>query len=56
MDFYNVTQHPYFDRGRYLYFEGTYVNTFSGNPEATPRYNYNQILYRLDLEEKRLRV
>jgi hypothetical protein len=50
MDFYNVTQHPYFDRGRFLYFEGTYVNTFSGNPDPTPRYNYNQILYRLDLD------
>lgn len=56
MDFYNVTQHPFFDRGRYLYFEGTYVNTFSGNPDPTPRYNYNQLLYRLDLEEKHLRV
>lgn len=55
-DFYNPTQHPFFDRGKFLYFEGTYVNTFSGNPEATPRYNYNQILYRLDLEEKRLWV
>lgn len=53
-DFYNPTQHPMFDRGKYLYFEGTYVNTFSGNPETTPRYNYNQILYRLDLTDPRL--
>lgn len=53
-DFYNPTQHPMFDRGKYLYFEGTYVNTFSGNPETTPRYNYNQILYRLDLSDPRL--
>lgn len=55
-DFYNVVHHPFLDRGRYLYFEGTYVNTFSGNPETTPRYNYNQILYRLDLDDPRLRV
>ena len=49
--FYNVCQHPFLDRenGRMIYFEGTYANTFSGNPVATPRYNYNQILYRLDL-------
>jgi hypothetical protein len=55
-DFYNPTQHPFFDTdgGRRIYFEGTYVNTFSGNPEATPRYNYNQILYRLDLADPRL--
>lgn len=55
MDFYNPTQHPYFDRGKFIYFEGTYVNTFSGNPTPTPRYNYNQILYRLDLDDPRLR-
>jgi hypothetical protein len=56
MDFYNPTQHPFFDRenGRRIYFEGTYVNTFSGNPVATPRYNYNQILYRLTLDDPRL--
>lgn len=56
MDFYNPTQHPFFDEqnGRRIYFEGTYVNTFSGNPAATPRYNYNQILYRLALDDPRL--
>lgn len=55
-DFYNPTQHPFLDEadGRRIYFEGTYVNTFSGNPLATPRYNYNQILYRLNLEDARL--
>jgi hypothetical protein len=49
--FYNPCQHEFLDEadGRVIYFEGTYVNTFSGNPDATPRYNYNQILYRLDL-------
>ncbi|NQT15816.1 MAG: hypothetical protein HQ582_23880, partial [Planctomycetes bacterium] len=27
---------------------------FSGNPDRTPRYNYNQILYKLDLSDPRL--
>ncbi len=49
--FYNPCHHAFLDEqgGRIIHFEGTYVNTFSGNPDATPRYNYNQILYRLDL-------
>lgn len=54
--FYNPKHHPMFDEegGRIIYFEGTYTNTFSGNPDATPRYNYNQIMYRLDLADPRL--
>jgi hypothetical protein len=58
MDFYNPVHHPMFDQqgGRVIYFEGTYVNTFSGNPEATPRYNYNQLMYRLDLADPRLKL
>jgi hypothetical protein len=54
--FYNVCQHAFFDRdgGRTIHFEGTYTQTFSGNPEATPRYEYNQILYRLDVDDPRL--
>lgn len=57
-DFYNPKQHPFFDQegGRFIYFEGTYTNTFSGNPVQTPRYEYNQIMYRLDLADPRLRV
>ena len=56
--FYNPKQHPYFarDNGRTLYFEGTYTRTFSGNPEATPRYDYNQIMYRLDASDPRLNL
>ena len=27
---------------------------FSGNPDQTPRYNYNQIMYKLDLADSRL--
>jgi len=54
--FYNPKQHPMFDRenGRVIFFEGTYTHTFSGNAEQTPRYDYNQILYRLDLADERL--
>jgi hypothetical protein len=56
--FYNPTQHPFFDQqgGRTIYFEGTYTNQFTGNPETppTPRYEYNQIMYRLDLADPRL--
>jgi hypothetical protein len=54
--FYNPTQHVFFDQdgGRTIYFEGTYTHTFSGNPQQTPRYDYNQIMYRLDLADERL--
>lgn len=56
--FYNPTQHPFFDQdgGRIIYFEGTYAETFSGNPSPTPRYDYNQIMYRLDLAAPRLHL
>jgi len=55
-DFYNPKHHPFFDKngGRLIYFEGTYVNTFSGNPDKTPRYDYNQIMFKLDLSDPRL--
>lgn len=54
--FYNPRQHPYFDQdgGRFIYFEGTYTHTFTNNPDQTPRYDYNQIMYRLDLADARL--
>ncbi len=54
--FYNPAHHPFFDQdgGRLIYFEGTYANTFSGNPDATPWYDYNQVMYRLDLADPRL--
>ena len=55
--FYNPTQHPFFDEdgGRRIYFEGTYASTFSGRKDRTPHYDYNQILYRLDLSDPRLK-
>lgn len=54
--FYNPKQHPFFDQdgGRQIFFEGTYTHTFSGNNEQTPRYDYNQIMHKLDLADPRL--
>ncbi|TAH36946.1 MAG: hypothetical protein EYC70_08155 [Planctomycetota bacterium] len=54
--FYNVAQRPFFDQdgGRLIHFEGTYTMSFSGTETATPRYDYNQIMYRLDLSDPRL--
>ena len=56
--FYNPRQHPYFDKdgGRIIFFEGTYATTFSGNTDPTPRYDYNQVMYRLDLADPRLNL
>ena len=56
--FYNPKQHPYFarDGGRVIYFEGTYTAMFSRQGDATPRYDYNQMLYRLDLAEASRRM
>lgn len=56
--FYNPAQLPFFDEagGRYIYFEGTYCTTFSGNDHPTPLYDYNQMLYRLDLADPRLKM
>jgi hypothetical protein len=55
-DLYNPKQHPFFDEqgGRLIYFEGTFTNGFSGSKLKTPRYDYNQLMYRLDLEEPRM--
>jgi hypothetical protein len=55
-NFYNVVQHPLLEQedGRVIYFEGTYTDAFSGAKEKTPRYNYNQIMYRLRLDDPRL--
>ncbi len=54
--FYNPKQHPFFDKdgGRIIYFEATYTHTFSGSTFQTPRYDYNQIMYKLDLADPRV--
>lgn len=56
--FYNPTHHAFLDQegGRLIYFEGTYSTMFSGNDNPLPRYDYNQLMYRLDLEDSRLDV
>ncbi|POS75971.1 hypothetical protein DHEL01_v205634 [Diaporthe helianthi] len=57
-DLYNPVQHFELmrDGGRYIYFSGTLTNTFSGNQFPTPYYNYNNIMYRLDLKDPRLKL
>lgn len=54
--FYNPVHHSFFDEdgGRVIYFEGTYTNSFVGTP-PTPLYEYNQVMYRLDLDTPKLR-
>lgn len=54
--FYNPKHHRFLDEenGRIIYLDGTYTKLFSGAQEATPRYDYNQILYRLDLANPEL--
>jgi hypothetical protein len=54
--YYNPLHLAFFDReaGRIIYFEGTYTREFSGTPVGTPRYDYNQLMYRLDLGDARL--
>ncbi len=56
--FYNPKQHPYFakDGSRVIFFEATYTFTFSGNKHPTPFYDYNQIMYRLQLDDPRLNL
>ncbi len=57
-DFYNPVQHPELARegGRVIYFEGTFVNTFSGNPHPTGYYDYNNLMYRVDLGDERMKL
>ena len=54
--FYNPRIHPEFtaDGSPILIFEGTYTEQFTNKAVATPRYDYNQILYRLDLDDPQL--
>ncbi len=57
-NFYNIAHHSFLDQqsGRVVYFEGTYTDTFSAARAPTPRYNYNQMMYRLDLADDRLQL
>jgi hypothetical protein len=51
--FYNPLLHAEFTSpdSPVLFFEATYTKTFSATPDGTPRHDYNQVLYRLDLDE-----
>jgi hypothetical protein len=54
--FYNPKLHPEFlpAKSPILLFEGTHSKAFANNPVPTPRYNYNQIMYRIDLDDPAL--
>lgn len=54
--FYNPRLHPELTPAgsSVLLFEGTYTQQFANRPQPTPRYDYNQILYRLDLDDPAL--
>lgn len=54
--FYNPRLHLEFtpEGSPHLFFEGTYTMQFANKPTPTPRYDYNQILYRLDLNDPAL--
>ena len=54
--FYNPRLHPEFTPAGspVLLFEGTFTAEFADHAAPTPRYNYNQILYRLDLDDPAL--
>ena len=54
--FYNPRLHPEFTPpdSPILLFEGTYTAEFANHPPKTPRYDYNQMLYRLDLDDPAL--
>jgi hypothetical protein len=54
--FYNPRIHPEFTapESPILIFEGTYTQQFANRPIPTTRYDYNQILYRLDLDDPAL--
>lgn len=56
--YYNPIHHTFLDAegGRFIYFEGTYSLEFSGNPLAPARYDYNQLMYKLDLDDPRLKT
>jgi hypothetical protein len=56
-NFYNVVTHSFFnkEKGRVIFIEGTYTDSFSNAKEKTPRYNYNQLMYRVQLDDPRLR-
>jgi len=57
-NFYNLVTHDFFNQkqGRVIYFEGTYTTSFSDAKQPTPRYDYNQLMYRLTLDDPCLKL
>jgi hypothetical protein len=55
--FYNPRLHPEFTPADspVLIFEGSYTRDFADRPPPTPRYDYTQMIYRLDLDDPALR-
>jgi len=55
--FYNPIQHGYVQSqdDRYIFIDGTYSATFSNSP-PTPRYDYNNLMYRLDITSAKLAI
>jgi hypothetical protein len=55
--FYNPRLHPEFTPADspILIFEGSYTREFADKPHPTPKYDYTQILYRLDLDDPALK-
>lgn len=56
--FYNPVHHDFLDQanGQLIYFDGTYTKQFSATKVGTPRYDYNTIMYQLDLSDERLNL
>ncbi|MDB5328585.1 MAG: signal peptide protein [Phycisphaerales bacterium] len=57
-DLYNVVQHYELAQkgGQEIFFSGTFVISFSGNKWPTPYYNYNNLVYKLDLSDPRTKL
>ena len=56
--FYNPRLHPELEtrQPQVLLFQGTYSAAFTRQAAPTPRWDYNQVLYRLDLDDPRLQA
>ena len=55
-NFYNPVHHPWFDAddGRTVYLEGTFTAFFTEKEHKKPRTDYNQVMYRMKLDDDRL--
>ncbi len=53
---YNPLSHPFFDQkgGRIIYLEGTFTAKLNAAKVDVPYYDYNSLMYKLDLSDPRL--